>query len=74
MAGSRGRHRRPVSEVLAELTYWRRLIEPSDPAVVLKSTGEAPARIADLEADLRSRGIAFHWDGERYALDDPEAP
>jgi hypothetical protein len=42
--------------------------------VVLKSTGEAPARIADLEADLRSRGIAFHWDGERYALDDPEAP
>jgi hypothetical protein len=70
MARSRDERNDGIDEVLRELTYWRRLTGPEGGAPS-KSTGEAPSRISELERQLRSRGVAVHWDGEEYIRDEP---
>jgi len=70
MARSAGERNGGIDELLQELTYWRRLIDPARGAPS-KSTGEAPSRIADLERQLENRGVAVHWDGDQYIRNEP---
>jgi len=70
MARSADERNGAIDEMLRELTYWRRLIDPARGAPS-KSTGEAPSRIAELERQLRNRGVAVHWDGEQYVRAEP---
>jgi hypothetical protein len=60
-----------VESLLESLNEWEREYGTTyGDAAGLASTGESNARIAELKRQLVEAGAVFHWDGERYVLDE----
>lgn len=61
-----------IDALLDELNEWEQKYGPLGGGKGLDSTGEAPARIAELKRQLVIRGVTVAWDGAKYVIVAPE--
>lgn len=54
--------------LLAQLNEWEQKYGQLGGGRGLASTGEAPARIADLKRQLSELGVVVEWDGKGYVI------
>ena len=57
-----------IDRLLSELNEWEQKHGPLGGGKGLASTGEAPARIADLKRQLREAGVEVEWNGAEYVI------
>lgn len=59
-----------IESLLSQLNHWERTYGNTyPPNAGMATTGEAPARIAELKAQLKARGAVFHWASGAYVID-----
>jgi hypothetical protein len=57
-----------VDTLLAQLNEWEQKYGPLGGGKGLASSGEAPARIAELKRQLSELGIVVEWNGTEYVI------
>jgi hypothetical protein len=55
-----------VDYLLRELNLWERKYGLGISSESLATTGEAPARIAEIKAGLQELGVRVEWNGKEY--------
>lgn len=57
-----------LEALLLQLNAWEQKYGPLGGAKGMASSGEAPARIADLKQQIAAMGMGVVWNGQEYAL------